>query len=41
MKDGTLILNVLHGKELRLNMVKEIIDKINTSLGTNVLAELY
>ena len=37
MRDGTLILNVVHGKELEIEYEKnEIIDKINSFLDTNV-----
>ena len=38
MKDGTLILNVIHGKELEVEYEKnEIIDKINSYFGYNCI----
>jgi hypothetical protein len=38
MKDGTLILNVIHGKELEIEYKKtEIIDKINSFFGYNCI----
>ena len=34
MKDGTLVLNVIHGKELEVEYEKnEIVDKINSFFG--------
>ena len=38
MKDGTIILNVIHGKELEVEYEKtEIIDKINSFFGYNCI----
>ena len=38
MKDGTLVLNVIHGKELKIEYEKnEIIDKINSFFGYNCI----
>ena len=38
MKDGTLVLNVIHGKELDVEYKKnEIIDKINSFFGYNCI----
>ena len=38
MKDGTLVLNVIHGKELDIEYKKnEIIDKINSFFGYNCI----
>ena len=38
MKDGTLVLNVIHGKELEIEYEKsEIIDKINSFFGYNCI----
>ena len=38
MKDGTLILNVIHGKEVEIEYAKnEIIDKINSFFGYNCI----
>jgi hypothetical protein len=39
MREGTLVLNVIHGKELEVEYEKnEIMDKINSFLDTNVSA---
>ena len=41
MKDGTLVLNVLHGKELEIEYAKkEIIDKINSFFGYNCINQV-
>jgi hypothetical protein len=41
MKDGTLILNVTHGKELEIEYEKkEIIDKINSFFGYNCISQV-
>ena len=41
MKNGTLILNVLHGKELEIEYSKkEIIDKINSFFGYNCITHI-
>ena len=41
MKDGTLVLNVLHGKELEIEYAKkEIIDKINSFFGYNCISQV-
>ena len=41
MKNGTLVLNVVHGKELEIEYAKtEIIDKINTFLVIIALIKL-
>ena len=41
MKDGTLVLNVIHGKELDIEYKKnEIIDKINSFFGYNCIKRL-
>ena len=41
MKDGTLVLNVLHGKELEIEYAKkEIIDKINSFFGYNCIGQI-
>jgi len=41
MKDGTLVLNVLHGKELEIEYAKkEIIDKINSFFGYNCIGQV-
>ncbi len=41
MKDGTLVLNVLHGKELEIEYAKkEIIDKINSFFGYNCISQI-
>ena len=39
MKDGNLVLNVVHGKELEIEyQKKEIIDKINSFFGYNCIS---
>ena len=41
MKDCTLILNVIHGKELEIEYEKkEIIDKINSFFGYNCIKQV-
>ena len=41
MRDGTLVLNVLHGKELEIEYEKkEIIDKINSFFGYNCINQV-
>ena len=41
MKDGTLILNVIHGKELEIEYAKkEIIEKINSFFGYQCIKKL-
>ena len=41
MRDGTLVLNVLHGKELEIEYVKkEIMDKINSFFGYNCISQV-
>ena len=41
MKDGTLILNVVHGKEIEVEYKKnEIIDKINSFFGYNYISHI-
>ena len=41
MRNGTLVLNVLHGKELEIEYSKkEIIDKINTFFGYNCISKI-
>ena len=41
MRDGTLVLNVLHGKELEIEYAKkEIIDKINSFFGYNCISQI-
>ena len=41
MKNGTLVLNVLHGKELEIEYEKkEIIDKINSFFGYNCISKI-
>ena len=41
MKDGTLVLNVIHGKELDVEYKKnEIIDKINSFFGYNCIRQV-
>ena len=41
MKDGNLVLNVLHGKELEVEYKKqEIIDKINSFFGYNCISHV-
>ena len=41
MKDGTLVLNVIHGKEMEVEYEKnEIIDKINSFFGYNCISHV-
>ncbi|MDA7715299.1 DUF721 domain-containing protein [Pelagibacteraceae bacterium] len=41
MRDGTLVLNVIHGKELEIEYAKnEIIDKINVFFGYNCISQV-
>jgi hypothetical protein len=41
MRDGTLVLNVLHGKELEIEYKKkEILDKINSFFGYNCINQI-
>ncbi len=41
MKEGTLVLNVIHGKEIEIEYEKnEIIDKINSFFGYNCIANV-
>jgi len=41
MKDGTLVLNVIHGKEVEIEYAKnEIIDKINSFFGYNCISSI-
>ena len=41
MKDGTLVLNVIHGKEVEIEYTKnEIIDKINSFFGYNCIGNV-
>ncbi len=41
MRDGTLILNVIHGKEMEVEYEKkEIIDKINSFFGYNCIGQI-
>ena len=41
MKDGTLVLNVIHGKELEIEYEKrEIMDKINSFFGYNCINQV-
>ena len=41
MKNGTLVLNVLHGKELEIEYEKkEIMDKINSFFGYNCINQV-
>ena len=41
MRDGTLVLNVIHGKELQIEYEKnEIIDKINSFFGYNCIGHV-
>jgi len=41
MRDGTLVLNVLHGKELEIEYEKkEIMDKINSFFGYNCIGQV-
>ena len=41
MRDGTLVLNVIHGKEMEIEYEKkEIIDKINSFFGYNCISHV-
>jgi hypothetical protein len=41
MRDGTLVLNVIHGKEMEVEYEKkEIIDKINSFFGYNCISKV-
>jgi hypothetical protein len=41
MRDGTLVLNVIHGKEMEVEYKKnEIIDKINSFFGYNCISHI-
>ena len=41
MRNGTLVLNVLHGKELEIEYKKkEIVDKINSFFGYNCISQV-
>ena len=41
MRDGNLILNVIHGKELEIEyQKKEIVDKINSFFGYNLISKV-
>ena len=41
MKDGTLVLNVLHGREMEIEYEKkEIMDKINSFFGYNCISQV-
>ena len=41
MRDGTLVLNVIHGKEIEVEYKKnEIIDKINSFFGYNCIGQI-
>ena len=41
MKDGNLVLNVIHGKEMEIEYAKsEIIDKINSFFGYNCISHV-
>ena len=41
MRDGTLVLNVTHGKEMEIEYEKnEIIDKINSFFGYNCISHV-
>ena len=41
MKDGTLVLNVIHGKEVEIEYAKnEIIDKINSFFGYSLIKKV-
>ena len=41
MRDGTLVLNVIHGKEMEVEYAKqEIIDKINSFFGYNCISQV-
>ena len=42
MKDGIMVLNVIHGKELEIEYKKkEIMDKINSFFGYNCISQIY
>ncbi len=42
MKDGIMVLNVIHGKELEIEYKKkEIIDKINGFFGYNCISQIF
>ncbi len=42
MKDGTLFLNVIHGKEVTIEYAKnEIIDKINSFFGYSCISNIF
>ena len=41
MKDGNLVLNVIHGKEMEIEYAKrEIIEKINSFFGYNCISQV-
>ena len=41
MRDGTLVLNVIHGKEMEIEYAKkDIIDKINSFFGYNCICQI-
>jgi hypothetical protein len=41
MREGTLVLNVIHGKEMQVEYKKqEIIDKINSFFGYNCISQV-
>ena len=41
MRDGTLVLNVIHGKEMEVEYAKrELIDKINSFFGYNCIGHI-
>jgi len=41
MRNGTLVLNVLHGKELEIEYAKkEIVDKVNSFFGYNCISQV-
>ncbi len=41
MRNGTLVLNVIHGKELEIEYAKkEIIDKVNSFFGYNCIEQV-
>ena len=42
MRDGTLVLNVIHGKEMEIEYEKtQIMDKINSFFGYNCISQCY
>ena len=42
MKNGNLVLNVIHGKELEIEYAKkDIMDKINSFFGYNCISQIY